>query len=104
MIKTKPVDDTYSYSELNEEDTNYFKVRMIRTEPEDDVNEDTDRLSAPEDDLSRSWTENINSWNQYVNYTPQWMCNKFCDNMTRCQLYTICSDRTEYAVIIQNMQ
>ena len=37
-------------------------------------------LSAPEDDLSRSWTENVNSWNQYVNYTPQWMVPLTCHN------------------------
>ena len=74
---------------------------MLRTEPADDVNEDIDMLSAPED-LSRSWTENVNSWNQYVNYIPQWMCNKFCDDMTQCQLYTICSDHTQYAVIVHN--
>ena len=36
---------------------------MLRTEPADDVNEDIDMLSAL-DDLSRSWTENVNSWNQ----------------------------------------
>ena len=44
---------------------------MIRTEPADGVNEDIDMLSAPADDLSRSWTENVNSWNQYANYTRQ---------------------------------